>query len=251
MILVVAAVLCCAGCRHILLGETPPYIKERQAQQQTDERQPGQKIKTELKSAKYAAGLSMGYALLSTMGHDVSPNLSSNGKIHAGAHFTYIFPTKVASGMSNQVWRWACEFRLENRGMHLWDRDTDLGTIDMTSFILGVKSVCVPVKDSGWGLHFDLGYGLGLASYAKDSELKSRDLASGIYTKIEVGTGETLVLGGGVDYYFSKSAWISLDFMFTMVGVPAKWYEDGVRDVYIDRFDANGFQLQLGVRYFI
>ncbi len=167
-----------------------------------------------------------------------------------GAELTYIIPTWPQGPAFGFVSRFGVELRVEDYSMLLSENGFKFGTLRITSGVVALKFLEMPVEGSRFGFHFDIGFGWGTTSFSKHRMLETDDLLTGNYTDISAGDAGVFVGGAGLDFYVAPDTCVSLELRFAGVAVPAEWVENGFVRPDVDIFNASYRHLGLVIRHF-
>lgn len=199
---------------------------------------------------RFSAGLSFGQVLgYSSDAVDGFQDSEFETGTLTGANFAVFFPPQ-GGGDYNFYPRFGVEIRLDEYGMLLTENSFEFGRLKLSTTTVAFKSQWMPVHPNMVGFHCDAGFGSGSCSFRKDSMLLADELALGYYTEVDPGAPVLFALGGGVDFFFSPEACISLDLREVFIVTPVDWYEDGLKRPEIDWFDASNTQFTLSLRVF-
>jgi len=157
------------------------------------------------------------------------------------------------------MYRFANGFALEllvvRHSMELTENSETFGKLQLTPIVFLFKGQSVPLKGSGVGWHGDIGGGIALSSFEKGAFITNLERTYDVNIKVDTENGVVVVMGGGVDFFFTKNISLSLDLKYFMCYVGTTWKASGpggtVNFDTIDKFDASNIQLLATLRGWI
>jgi len=143
------------------------------------------------------------------------------------------------------------ELNVSRFKMALTESGENFGDLQLTSALVLFKYQTMPDRPAGFAYHGELGGGLCFTGFKK-SGIISRFESLGARFDIETDNPFVFEMGGGIDYFFSKTSCLTLDGRMLLGNVGTRWQVSGpaatlpLQDV--DKLFASNLQILFGVR---